>query len=65
MHGLREGRGRATPILKYINYSENYYKKTDEYFSIIIFAKVQNIFEYFAKHGYPPRRACQGHAYFL
>ena len=33
-----KGRVRATPILKYLNYSENYYKKTDEYFSIIIFA---------------------------
>ena len=34
----REGLGRATPILKYLNYSENHYKKTDEYFSIILFA---------------------------
>ena len=33
-----ERRGRATPVLKYFNYSENYYKKTNEYFSVIIFA---------------------------
>ena len=60
----------ATPILKYLNNSENYYKKKDEYFSIILFAMcrlyivniVQNIFLNFAKHGYPPRRARQGHA---
>ena len=38
MLGHPEGCGRATPILKYLKYPENYYKKTDEYFFIIIFA---------------------------
>ena len=38
MLGHHEGCGRAKPILKCLDYSENYYKKTDEYFSIILFA---------------------------
>ena len=49
MLGHPKGCGRATPILKYLNYSENYHKKTDEYFSIILFEMsiVQDIFNFF------------------
>ena len=50
-----EGRGRTTSILKYHNYSENYNKKTDEYFSIILFAMGRLYSKNFAKHGYLPR----------
>ena len=39
MFGRRhEGRGRATPILKRLNYLENYYRRTVEYFCMILFA---------------------------
>ena len=34
----REGRGRDTPILKSIDYLEDYYKKTVEYLYMIPFA---------------------------
>ena len=40
-----KGRGRATPIF----YLENYYKKTDEYFSTIPFASSRLCSEIFLK----------------
>ena len=54
-----------TPILKYLDYSEKYYKKTDEYFSIIIFAGPRQFFvnffcrmkvDYFYKFPFLPSR---------
>ena len=47
----------------FIFYLENYYKKKDEYFSMIPFGVVQNIFENFVKHGQSPKGAWQDHAH--
>ena len=46
-----EGSGRATPILKILNYLENYYRRAVEYFCMIPFASSRHgpklIFNFF------------------
>ena len=75
--GVRRGVAGPRPFLKTLinlNYLHNYYKKTVEYFCIILFALsryycftvlVQTIFENFVEHGGAPKGAWHGHAHFF